>query len=72
MIVCMIISLLLLPRKKIKYGFFKKILHVFEWLLIPVILLFLSALPALDALTRLMFGRYMEFWVTEKYRKNHL
>ena len=69
-IVCMIISLLLLPRKITKYGALVKIRHIFEWLLIPVILLFLSALPALDAQTRLMFGKYMEFWVTDKYRKN--
>ncbi|MCK9554355.1 glycosyltransferase family 2 protein [bacterium] len=69
-IICMIISLLLLPRKKVKYNFIIRVRHIFEWLFIPVILLFLSALPALDAQTRLMFGRYMEFWVTEKYRKN--
>jgi hypothetical protein len=36
--------------------------------LVPVILLFLSALPALDAQTRLMSGRYMEFWVSDKRR----
>lgn len=28
----------------------------------------LAALPALDAQTRLMVGRYLEFWVTEKPR----
>lgn len=68
-VICMVISLLLLPGKKIKYGILMKIRHVFEWLLIPGVLLFLSALPALDAQTRLMLGKYMEFWVTEKYRK---
>ncbi len=68
LVICMVISLMLLPKKKTKYGFFVKLGHVFEWLLIPVVLVFLSALPALDAQTRLMFGRYMEFWVTDKYR----
>lgn len=68
-IICMIISLLLLPKKKIKYGLLIKAKHLFEWLLIPIVILFLSALPALDAQSRLMVGRYMEFWVTEKYRK---
>lgn len=68
-IICMIISLLLLPKIKTKLNFIKRIMHVFEWLLIPVIVLVLSALPALDAQTRLMSGRYMEFWVTEKHRR---
>jgi hypothetical protein len=69
-LICMVISLLLLPKTKVKHGFFLKIQHTLEWLFIPVIIILLSALPALDAQTRLMFGRYMEFWVTEKYRKN--
>ena len=29
-------------------------------------LLFLSAMPALDAQTRLMFNKRMEFWVSDK------
>jgi hypothetical protein len=35
----------------------------------PKISIFLSAIPALDAQTRLMFGEYMEFRVTEKRGK---
>ena len=68
-IICAIISLLLLPRKKTKYPVLIRIKHTLEWLLIPVVVLFLSALPALDAQTRLMSGRYMEFWVAQKVRK---
>jgi hypothetical protein len=34
--------------------------------LLPVIGLLLCALPALDAHTRLLFGRYLEYRVTEK------
>ena len=69
-LVCMIISLLLLPKTKIKYALFNRIIHAFEWFFIPLIVLVLSAIPALDAQTRLMFGKYMEFWVTQKYRKS--
>jgi hypothetical protein len=68
--ICMIISLLLLPKKDIKYSILIKAKHIFEWLLIPVVLLVLSAVPALDAQTRLMLGKYMEFWVTQKTRNN--
>ncbi len=46
----------------------EKLKYAFEWLTIPFILMFFSSLPALDAQTRLMFGRYMGFWVTEKKR----
>ena len=41
-----------------------------QWLFTPLIMVILVALPALDAQTRLMFGRYMGFWNTPKYR-NH-
>lgn len=67
-IICMAISLLLLPKKNKPLRAYTRILHALEWLFIPVIILVLSALPALDAQTRLMLGRYMEFWVTDKYR----
>ncbi|MBI2590787.1 MAG: glycosyltransferase family 2 protein [Candidatus Blackburnbacteria bacterium] len=38
----------------------------FEYLLMPVVGLFLGALPGIDAHTRLMLGKYMEYRVTEK------
>jgi hypothetical protein len=65
-IVCVITSMLLLPAEH--HTVRKRIMHAGEWVLIPVVVLVLSALPALEAQTRLMFGRYMEFWVTDKYR----
>lgn len=67
--VCIILSLLLLPKRKVRHNLLRRLGHAFEWLLIPPISIFLSALPALDAQTRLMFGKYMEFWVTVKKRK---
>lgn len=36
------------------------------WSLLPVFSFFLGALPGIDAHTRLMFGRYLEYRVTEK------
>jgi hypothetical protein len=44
----------------------RKILIPFEFLLLPVIGLFFSALPGLDAHTRLMLGKYIEYKTTEK------
>jgi hypothetical protein len=67
-VICIITSILLLPPEKGKHRLLRRFVHAGEWLFIPVVVLVLSALPALDAQTRLMFGRYMEFWVTDKYR----
>ncbi|MGA1872024.1 MAG: hypothetical protein ACMUJM_26200 [bacterium] len=62
-------GMVLLPTIDGKFGWLRKVTHIFEWMTIPIVLAALNALPALDAQTRLLFGRYMEFWVTDKSRK---
>lgn len=62
-------SIILLPPKPPEYGRLKYLLLILEWFMVPVAMIFFSALPALDAQTRWMFGRYMGFWATEKIRK---
>jgi hypothetical protein len=42
---------------------------VLQWALLPVTSMFFSAFAAINAQTRLMFGRYLEFYVTEKARR---
>ncbi|MFZ5802889.1 MAG: glycosyltransferase [Candidatus Omnitrophota bacterium] len=64
--VTILLSLALLPDKKIRYPVLRRIRHAFEWFLIPVVAILLSAVPALDAQTRLMLGQRMEFYVTQK------
>jgi hypothetical protein len=64
-----LLSQLFLPRATGRLRILKRIGHVFEWLLIPPVSVLFGAIPALDAQTRLMLGRYMEFWVTVKKRK---
>ena len=61
-------SLWLLPKKKKRFTLFWTLIHGLEWFLIPFILVFLSAMPALDAQTRLMLNRRMEFWISDKRR----
>jgi glycosyltransferase involved in cell wall biosynthesis len=54
------------PPKPGKRSLFSKLLQPLEFLLLPVIGFFFSALPGIDAHTRLMFGKYIEYRVTEK------
>ncbi len=62
-------SILLMPAKPIIYGRKRYLFLVLEWLLLPVVMIFFTSLPALEAQTRWMFGRYMGFWHTPKTRK---
>lgn len=46
--------------------FWRKLLMPLEFVLLPVVGFFFGALPGLDAHTRLMLGKYIEYRVTEK------
>jgi hypothetical protein len=39
-----------------------------QWTLLPISLIFVSAIPAIDAVTHLMFGKYLGFNVSQKKR----
>jgi hypothetical protein len=41
---------------------------VTQWLIAPFISIITSAVPALEAQTRLMIGKKLEFWITPKKR----
>jgi len=64
-----VLSMALLPPRPPQFGRFKHFLMVIQWLLFPATTILLGSIPALDAQTRLMLGRYMGFWVTPKSRK---
>lgn len=65
-----VMSFALLPKENAgkKIGRKQKFSAVAQWLLIPVTILIFGSVPAIDAQTRLMLGRYMGFWVTPKHR----
>jgi hypothetical protein len=63
------ISFSLLPPKPPQYSKSKSLSMIFQWLLLPFTLIIFGALPALEAQTRLMLGRHLPFWATEKARK---
>ena len=63
------INLVLLPRRPSKYSRWRSVAMVWQWALSPIVSSVFGSLPAIDAQTRLMLGKYMEFWVTPKFRK---
>lgn len=65
-----IISVIFLPPRPPVYGRFKWVWMILQWLLFPINFIFFGAIPALDAQTRLMLGKYMGFWTTPKVRKS--
>jgi hypothetical protein len=66
MIVIFIIDAANRPPRPNKKNVFSYILQPLEFLMLPVIGFFFSALPGIDAHTRLMLGKYIEYKVTEK------
>jgi hypothetical protein len=63
-----VISALLLPPRPKKYTIWKNITMTLEWVVVPVTIIIFGAIPCLEAQIRLMFGKYMGFWVTPKSR----
>ena len=59
-------EILLLPPKPADWPLWKKVAIHLQYFAYPVVGLVLSVLPALEAHTRLLLGRYLEYRVTEK------
>jgi hypothetical protein len=70
MVLSAIVSNLLLPKRPKKYSIWKSLAMVFEWVFVPITIVIFGAIPCLDAQIRLMFGKYMGFWVTPKERRD--
>lgn len=68
LILSAVLSALLLPKRPKKYTFWKNIKMIAEWVFVPVTIVVFGAIPCLEAQIRLMFGKYMGFWVTPKSR----
>jgi hypothetical protein len=69
LVVSSIISLSLTPPRPEGHSRFKYVVMALQWIMVPMTMIVFSAIPGLDAQTRLMFGKYMGFWVTPKRQK---
>lgn len=63
------LAFMLLPTRPRYLGRWRYAVMILQWALVPVIATVLSALPALDAETRLMLGRDLQFSVMPKTRR---
>jgi len=59
------LDLILRPKKE-KIPFWKYLKEYLQWIFMPAATLLMAILPALDAQTRLMLGKRIEYRVTEK------
>ena len=63
-----IMSMLILPVPPSGTRHHHYLIMLLQWALLPVSLIFFSAIPCLDAVTHLLFGRYLGFNVSIKKR----
>ncbi|MFH1171487.1 MAG: glycosyltransferase family 2 protein, partial [bacterium] len=63
-----VLSTSLLPPRPPGQSRAKVLIILFQWVLFPFVMIFFGSIPATDAQTRLMLGKYLGFWVTEKKR----
>ena len=64
--VLVIVEHRIVPQRPAHWGPMQRIASYVQWLGLPFVGIFFSNLPALDAQTRLLTGRYLEYRVTEK------
>lgn len=60
------LSFFLLPTRPSRAPQWNWLVMLFQWALLPVTFILFGALPALDAQTRFMLGKYLGFNVTKK------
>jgi len=68
MVLAAIISTIILPKKPSDFSAWRYLVMLLQWMFLPVSIIIFGSVPGLEAQTRLMFGKYMGFWVTPKAR----
>jgi cellulose synthase/poly-beta-1,6-N-acetylglucosamine synthase-like glycosyltransferase len=67
-LVWIVLSFSLLPPRPKEVKPINRLIMYTQWLLAPVVIMLLGSFPALDAQTRLAFGKYLHFQYTQKER----
>lgn len=56
------------PKRPASWNILQRVWSYIQWALVPIVIVVISTVPAIDAQTSLMLGRYMEFKTTNKAR----
>jgi hypothetical protein len=68
-ITLVVISTLTLRFSPININRRKTLVMIVQWFFLPISLVIFGAFPAIEAQTRLMLGKYLGFFPTEKFRR---
>jgi len=68
-LIWILLSRSILPPRPKGVSWVKEIIMILEWVTVPIIISVVGSTPAIDAQTRLLLGRYLEFNPTKKERK---
>jgi hypothetical protein len=66
LLVLIVVENRIVPPRPAAWGLLQRIASYVQWVALPLMGIVFSCLPALDAQTRLLTGRYLEYRVTEK------
>ncbi len=64
--VLIVVEQMIVPPRPAEWGWLQRTLSYVQWIGLPFVGIIFSMVPALDAQTRLLTGRYLEYRVTEK------
>jgi hypothetical protein len=68
LIISAALSNMMLPKRPKGAPLYKSLVMVLQWVFLPISIVIFGSIPAIEAQTRLIFGKYMGFWVTPKER----
>lgn len=66
---CIVVNTLSLRLAPFHFPRKKALFMIMQWIFLPASLVVFGSLPAIESQTRLMLGKYMGFFPTEKFRK---
>ena len=66
---CVVVNTLLFRLMPFRLSRWKNLFMLTQWVFLPASLVIFGAFPAIEAQTRLMLGKYLGFFPTEKFRK---